>query len=140
MTLLASSYFAGKFYDIRNSFCYHFCHKHFLASIVLQLWTYVPSGYSVFYPCCTLRLFFMCNFFVPGGAMGVALKSNCLKICKYADNLGFVINVLNKLIVISNCLTILHHKYIGKLLSTDSNPDTKLFLKLRIAHSTEFLL
>ena len=42
--------------------------------------------------------------------MGVALKSNVPNIYSYADNLGFVIDVLSKLIVISTCFYIWHHK------------------------------
>ena len=42
--------------------------------------------------------------------MGVALKSNVPKICAYADNLGFVIDVISKFIVVSACFAIQHHK------------------------------
>ena len=67
--------------------------------------------------------------FVPGGAMGVVLKSNVPKICAYADNIGFVIDFINKCIVISACFTIRHHKLIGILLSTDDNPPHKMILE-----------
>ena len=84
---------------------------------------------------------FLCAIiFVRGSAMGIALKYNCPNICAYADNLGFIPYFINKLIVIYACFTIRHHKYIGKLLYTDANPITKLFLKVRIAQSSEFLL
>ena len=66
---------------------------------------------------------------VPGGAMGVVLKSNVLKICAYADNIGFVIYVLNKCIVIPACFTIRHHKSIGFFLSTDDNSPHKMILE-----------
>ena len=82
----------------------------------------------------------MCNFSVPGGAIGVALKSNFPNICAYTYNLGFVLDVINQLIVIFDCFSIQHHKYIGKLLSTDAKPATKLSLKVRIARSAAFIL
>ena len=65
----------------------------------------------------------------PSFAMVVALKSN-------SPNR----HVLNKLIVIYAFFTIQHHRYIGKLLSTDAIPATKLFLKVRIEHSAAFIL
>ena len=67
--------------------------------------------------------------FVPGGAMGVVLKSNVLKIFAYADNIGFIIYVLNKCIVIPDCFTIQHHKSIGILLSADNKPPHKMILE-----------
>ena len=66
---------------------------------------------------------------VPGGAMGVVLKSDFPKICAYYDNIGFIIYVLNKCIVIPACFTIRHHKSIGILLSTDDNPPHKMILE-----------
>ena len=72
--------------------------------------------------------------------MDVSLKSNFRKICAYANNFGFVLDVLSKFMVIFASLTISHHKQIGKLLSTDANPATKLFLNVHIARSAAFLL
>ena len=48
--------------------------------------------------------------FVPSGAMGVALKSNVPKIGAYANNIGFVLDVLSKFIFIYAFYTIRHHK------------------------------
>ena len=51
------------------------------------------------------------------------------EICAYSDNPGFVIDVLNKCIVIPACFTIRHHKSIGIFLSTDNNPPHKMILE-----------
>ena len=56
--------------------------------------------------------------------MGVALKSNVPKICSYANNLGFVLDVLSKFIFIYALFTIQNHNKTGKLFSTDTNPAT----------------
>ena len=66
--------------------------------------------------------------FFPCVVMGVALKSNALKICAYANNLKFVIDFFNKFIVTFACFNIQYHKYIGKLLSTDANSTTNISL------------
>ena len=66
----------------------------------------------------------MWEYFVPGGTMGVGLKSNCPSICAYTDNLEFVLDVINKLIFISACF---YHQIPGiywNFLSTDANPAT----------------
>ena len=105
--------FSRKFHGVINYLWSCFFHKHFVAYIVLQCRTDVRFGYSVFSPCFTLRWFFMWEYFVPGGTMGVGLKSNCPSICAYTDNLEFVLDVINKLIFISACFTIRHQEYIG---------------------------
>ena len=46
-------------------------------------------------------IWFLCAVtFFPDGAMGVALKLNVPKTCSCADNLGFVLDVSNRFMVI----------------------------------------
>ena len=57
---------------------------------------------------------------VRGGAMGVPFKSNVPMICAYANNLGFVLDVIgNSIVSLSNTTK----KRI--FLSTDANTDKK---------------
>ena len=72
--------------------------------------------------------------------MGVALKSNFSKICEYADNLGFVLGVCNRFMVISTCFAIRHNRSIGFFLSNDANHYTKWFLNVSIEFSAAYIL
>ena len=73
---------------------------------MFQCQTYIPSGTK-----CLIRSYLCAGFlcvviFIPGGTVGVALKYNYPKSYAYANNPGFVLYVLNKLIVISACSAI----------------------------------
>ena len=62
--------------------------------------------------------------FVPGGAMDIALKSNVPKFCAYANNIGFVLDVLSKFIVIY-VFSLSNTTNKSDFFSTDTNPSTK---------------
>ena len=63
--------------------------------------------------------------FVPGGAIGVALKLNSPNMYAYADNFGFTLEVHNKFNVISPWWIRRSHSLKGKPLSIEAKPALK---------------
>ena len=83
----------------------------------------------------------MCaTILVPGGASGVAAKSNSPKIYEYAESLGFARELRRRFNVITACSIRRSHSDNGKLGSVDASPDFKWFLKVCIALSALFVL
>eukprot|EP00957_Ditylum_brightwellii_P071170 5409254-Ditylum_brightwellii.AAC.1 len=66
---------------------------------------------------------------VPGGARGVALKSNALLSWASANNLGFNHNGWRRLSVKSACVRSLSQRFIGNDGSTMAKPARKCNLK-----------
>ena len=56
--------------------------------------------------------------------MDIALKSNVPKCCAYANNIGFVLDVLSKFIVIY-VFSLSNTTNKSDFFSTDTNPSTK---------------
>ncbi len=69
---------------------------------------------------------------VPSGPSGVLLKSNLPSSCSYADNLGLIRDVRNKLSVISACGGSLVHRCKGKSGSVPHRIAMKWFFHVRI--------
>ena len=63
--------------------------------------------------------------FIPGGARGVAQKSNSPKMCAYAERLGFVRGALKRFKDKIACGSSLFHSVSGKLGSHDAKPALK---------------
>ena len=75
---------------------------------------------------------------VPGGGIGILLKSEFPCSCASVDNLGLILYVLNIFNVVTTCGIILSHSCIGKLVSVVKMPATKWFLSFCIALSAAF--
>ena len=72
---------------------------------------------------------------MPGGAMGVALKSYRPWICSQADSLGLILDPRSRFRVSSACGMVLSHRLMGNFSSTDAHPAARWFLLVRIALS-----
>ena len=73
-----------------------------------------------------------------GGANGVMLKWYILLSCWYADNFGFVNNVLNMFNLSMDCYSKASQRITGKYLSVEKITETKLSLNVCISSFAAF--
>ena len=95
---------------------------------------YFPRGAQLY-----LIVGFWCTMtFVPGGANGVALKSNWPWIWACAERVGFILGGRRRFNVTMAWGNIRHHKWRGKSLCVDTIPVMKWFLNVCIDLSAAF--
>ena len=95
---------------------------------------YFPHGAQL-----CLIVGFLCTMtLVPGGANGVALKSNCPWSWACAERVGFILDGRRRFNVATAWGNRRHHKRRGESLCVDTIPTMKWFLNVCIALSAEF--
>jgi hypothetical protein len=86
-----------------------------------------------------LEAFSCASTLIPGGAMGVRLKSYLPWSCSQADNFGLIRDPLSKFKVSLACGIVLSHRRIGKESSMDHHPAFRWLLAVRMACSATFV-
>ena len=113
LVLLGFYFSQGKFHFVYNAFSSGFVNMYFMAYLVFHYWSQIPYLYSKWVQvfCCPILSCVMT--LVPGGAMGVLLKSKYPPNSISAESFGFDLAGIIRLNAIWACLKRRHHRCIG---------------------------